>query len=437
MVSRHEPSSSRTRRCSTRPRSCTSASRPRSRACATRLGARAPASRRLARTWHRAESYEKRAPADTRVAARPLPARPARETSSARCAPPSAPSTAGASRRSPSALRLARRAAALIEERVYEIAAALALEVGKNRMEALGEAQETADFFTGYATSSSARRLRPRRSPTIRCRGFALAQPQRPEAVRRRGASSRRSTSRSRSRAARSAAALVTGNTVVLKGATDTPWAGRLLADCIRDAGFPPGVFNYVTAPGRVVGEALVEPPAPRRHHLHRLATTSAWASCAGWRAGAGRVPASPRWAGKNAVHRHGARRPRARGDRHRALGLRPRRPEVLGAVAHLRRGRRRGRARREARRAASRAIRIGDPTPPRELDGARSSNAARRESYERYCERLARDGGAHPRGRPAARRTARSRTATSWRPRSPRRRPSIRSCARRCSCRS
>ena len=41
--------------------------------------------------------------------------------------------------------------AALIEERVYEIAAALALEVGKNRMEALGEAQETADFFTGYA----------------------------------------------------------------------------------------------------------------------------------------------------------------------------------------------------------------------------------------------------------------------------------------------
>ena len=48
-------------------------------------------------------------------------------------------------------MRLARRAAALLEERVYEIAAALALEVGKNRMEALGEAQETADFFSGYA----------------------------------------------------------------------------------------------------------------------------------------------------------------------------------------------------------------------------------------------------------------------------------------------
>jgi acyl-CoA reductase-like NAD-dependent aldehyde dehydrogenase len=48
-------------------------------------------------------------------------------------------------------VRLVKRAAALIEERVYHIGAALALEVGKNRMESLGETQETADFFTGYA----------------------------------------------------------------------------------------------------------------------------------------------------------------------------------------------------------------------------------------------------------------------------------------------
>jgi len=35
------------------------------------------------------------------------------------------------------------------------------------------------------------------------------------------------------------AAALITGNTVVLKTASDTPWSGRLLADCLRDAAFP------------------------------------------------------------------------------------------------------------------------------------------------------------------------------------------------------
>src|SRR5262245_50039585 len=47
-------------------------------------------------------------------------------------------------------IRILRRVAQLIEERVYSIAAALAVEVGKNRMEALGEVQETADFFTHY-----------------------------------------------------------------------------------------------------------------------------------------------------------------------------------------------------------------------------------------------------------------------------------------------
>ena len=46
---------------------------------------------------------------------------------------------------------LLRRAGDLMQERVYDIAAALTLEVGKNRMEALGEAQETVDFFHHYA----------------------------------------------------------------------------------------------------------------------------------------------------------------------------------------------------------------------------------------------------------------------------------------------
>src|SRR4029077_7813033 len=40
--------------------------------------------------------------------------------------------------------RLLKRVATFIEERVYHIAASLALEVRKNRMEALGEVQETA-----------------------------------------------------------------------------------------------------------------------------------------------------------------------------------------------------------------------------------------------------------------------------------------------------
>jgi len=50
---------------------------------------------------------------------------------------------------------LLRRAVALIMERVYEIGAVLALEVGKNRMEALGEAQETADLIAYYCDQAA------------------------------------------------------------------------------------------------------------------------------------------------------------------------------------------------------------------------------------------------------------------------------------------
>jgi 1-pyrroline-5-carboxylate dehydrogenase len=57
------------------------------------------------------------------------------------------------------------------------------------------------------------------------------------------------------------AAALVAGNTVVLKGSQNTPWSGRLLADCIREAGLPKGVFNYLSGAGGDIGAALAAHP--------------------------------------------------------------------------------------------------------------------------------------------------------------------------------
>ena len=157
-------------------------------------------------------------------------------------------------------LELVRRAAALLEERVYEIGAALSVEVGKNRMEGLGEAQETADFFRGYAATFEANRGYEHAFPDDPVPGFkshnrsvlkpygvwaVIAPFNFPLALA----------------GGPTAAALVTGNTVVLKGSTETPLAGRLLADCIRDAGFPPGVFNYVIGRGSDAGEALVTHP--------------------------------------------------------------------------------------------------------------------------------------------------------------------------------
>src|SRR4029079_13137866 len=161
-------------------------------------------------------------------------------------------------------MRLLRKVAQLIEERVYHIGAALTLEVGKNRMEALGEVQETADFFTVYCDDFE------------RQHGFdhKLPNDPLPNAV-----SHNRSVMKPYGvwvvinpfnfpfalAGGPVAAALVTWNTVVLKGASEPPWAGRMLADCLRDAGLPPGVFNYLMGPGAAIGDALVEHPSTSR----------------------------------------------------------------------------------------------------------------------------------------------------------------------------
>ncbi len=55
--------------------------------------------------------------------------------------------------------------------------------------------------------------------------------------------------------------ALVAGNTVVFKPASDTPHCAALLVELLHQAGFPPGTVNMVTGGGDEVGTALVESP--------------------------------------------------------------------------------------------------------------------------------------------------------------------------------
>ena len=55
--------------------------------------------------------------------------------------------------------------------------------------------------------------------------------------------------------------AIVAGNTVVIKPASDTPWSVVRLAEVFHEAGLPPGVFNVVTGPGSTTGMALVKHP--------------------------------------------------------------------------------------------------------------------------------------------------------------------------------
>ncbi|MFN7132187.1 MAG: aldehyde dehydrogenase family protein [Myxococcales bacterium] len=57
----------------------------------------------------------------------------------------------------------------------------------------------------------------------------------------------------------KSAPALVTGNTVIMKPASLTPLTAFLIAEAFHEAGLPPGVFNVVTGPGGAVGDELVD----------------------------------------------------------------------------------------------------------------------------------------------------------------------------------
>jgi aldehyde dehydrogenase (NAD+) len=58
--------------------------------------------------------------------------------------------------------------------------------------------------------------------------------------------------------------ALVTGNTVVFKPASDTPHCATLLVELMAEAGFPPGTVNLVTGSGAEVGDAIVDSPDVR-----------------------------------------------------------------------------------------------------------------------------------------------------------------------------
>jgi len=56
-------------------------------------------------------------------------------------------------------------------------------------------------------------------------------------------------------------AAVVTGNTVVLKPSSDSPLTGWMFFNLMREVGLPAGVINFITGSGASVGDVLVAHP--------------------------------------------------------------------------------------------------------------------------------------------------------------------------------
>jgi 1-pyrroline-5-carboxylate dehydrogenase len=157
-------------------------------------------------------------------------------------------------------IKLLRKAADIIDERIFEMGAAMAFEVGKNRMESLGDIAETADLirYACYQMEQNEGFIKEMgKDPLVGydARNLSVLRPYGvwlvispfnfPFALT----------------GGPTGAALTAGNTVIIKPATDTPWIVRLLAECFRDAGLPDGVINFVTGPGRTLGQALIDSP--------------------------------------------------------------------------------------------------------------------------------------------------------------------------------
>ncbi len=154
--------------------------------------------------------------------------------------------------------RVLLKAAAIMRRRIYELSAWMCFEVSKSWIEAYADVCETIDFLEFYAREmlrlggpqpvtpypGEENELRyiplgvgvvipPWNFPLAICTGMTSA-------------------------------AIVTGNTVVLKPASTAPVIAAKMVEVFEQAGLPPGVLNYCPGSGGEVGDCLVDHPQTR-----------------------------------------------------------------------------------------------------------------------------------------------------------------------------
>jgi 1-pyrroline-5-carboxylate dehydrogenase len=150
------------------------------------------------------------------------------------------------------------KAAKLMRKRRFELNATMILEVGKTWPEADADTAEAIDFLEFYAREMLRYGVE---HPVVKIPGekgklvylplgvgvvippwnFALA-----------------------ILTGMTSAAIVTGNTVVLKPSSDSPLTGWKFVEIMEAVGLPAGVLNFVSGPGGAVGDTLVMHPKTR-----------------------------------------------------------------------------------------------------------------------------------------------------------------------------
>ncbi len=149
-------------------------------------------------------------------------------------------------------------AAAIIRNRKFEFMAWLTYEVGKNWAEADADIGETIDFLEFYARE--ALRLAAATTP-IQYPGERNELHYIPLGV---GAIIPPWNFACAIMAGMTAAAIVTGNTVILKPSSDAPTIAAKFVEVLEEAGLPDGVVNFCPGSGSSFGNAIVEHPKTR-----------------------------------------------------------------------------------------------------------------------------------------------------------------------------
>jgi 1-pyrroline-5-carboxylate dehydrogenase len=150
---------------------------------------------------------------------------------------------------------LLKKVADAIRAHRWELAALMGYEAGKNRLECVGDVEESADLIEYYCDQVATHHgfettlgvLGPGEENTSVLRPYgvwAVISPFNfPLALA----------------AGPAGGALVAGNTVVFKPASVTPLLGYKLAEMMMEAGIPDGVFNFITGSGGTAGQELVD----------------------------------------------------------------------------------------------------------------------------------------------------------------------------------
>ncbi len=149
-------------------------------------------------------------------------------------------------------------AAEIIRGRKLDFCAWLTYEVGKNWAEADADVGETIDFLEFYAREALrlARATPPIQYPGERDEllyiplgvGAVISPWNFPFAIM----------------AGMTSAAIVAGDTVVLKPSSESPTIAALFVEVLEEAGMPPGVVNFCPGSGATFGNAIVEHPRTR-----------------------------------------------------------------------------------------------------------------------------------------------------------------------------